>query len=337
MKLVPVKTIKQPAFTFAIAHDKSKIAICGLRNVVIYRLPLMTKMQTISVANPSSAVFLADDCTLLILNTSGMTFIWHGGELERLGRWPVPQWFERPLHYGDDHHIFWGGHGGIWCFDAKSRTMTHLYKANAQAEICASSDGVLKFLLMEQKPADEQSIVLVEMRFDGTVQHFCKTKNCLKTRLVGRPVWSDDGFIALLTVAAPQESCHTEKSISYRFTQDGRACAETADIEEIEAVSAATVMYLLDREGNILVKKKFDTTENYGDLFCFRDCIVKCSLLGGTASFMDLHDLQTLHVVKKSDFRKDCGANPPTFACYAESGLVLVGSWEKLMLFHLGG
>lgn len=328
------RTIRHAAFGFAISPDGSKIAVSGARDIIVLSLPDLQRLQSISINNAGSMVFLSDNCSMLILNTTGMTFFWNGTTAEKIGKWPVPRWFEEPLFYGDDNHIFWGSVGGVWCYDIHSRAMTQVFTTKKEAVICRCDQGIVKILLISNH-ADEQRIGMAEISFDGDILYECRAKHALKTRLVNRPAWSDDDLIAISTIAAPQESFPVlPRVIAYKFTLDGRAMIDEDTETGEAAMPAHSILYLLDKKGNILIENHSGQDDDDGHLYYGNGIFAMSCSSQEKIRLFDAATLRQIYCFQKSNFSADNGINPPTFVCFSPDGKVLTGSWSRLYRFR---
>lgn len=332
MRIIIDRIISHPAYTAALSADSRRIAISGSKNIAVYSLIDFTLIQKIHVKNVSSMVFLADNCSMLILNTTGSWFLWDGIKLKHMGKWPVPQWREDPLHYADDAHIFWSGSGGIWCFDAITCNMKQLFSTDDRTIICNCSNGIIKYLTFADSSVDERSIRIAEMLFDGTVLYTNISKQQLQARRINLPTWSEDGIIAVSTIAAPTglERGATEVYL-YEFTTKGRACVKKT-AEEVPLWSPPhAVMYLLDREGSVL-RELHSNANDGGNLFCGHGLLAKSCLSAKSVSFMTISDLEMVGIVGQDDLAHGVEPNPPTFVLFLSKKRILVGSWNKLFV-----
>lgn len=336
MKIKIDRTIEHPAFAVALSTDFRKIAISGCTNIAVYSLADYSLVMKIPAKNVSSMVYLSDDCSMLIQNTTGSLFLWDGTRLKRAGKLPEPEWTGEPLHYGDDAHIFWNGSSGIWCYDATTCNMKQIFVTEGRTIICGCSQGIIRFLTRagyDNPPVDEQNIQITEMLFDGTILRTHTTSQQLKTRSVNRPAWSEDGIIAVSTVAAPTGfvSDLTEV-ILYEFTPQGRARIKEVAGGANPWSPPHAVMYLMDDEGQILLEKHYDDHRDSGNLYCGHGLLAKSCFSAGSVSFMTIRDLEIVGIIDKNDLAHGSRVNPPTFVLFLPDKRILVGSWNKLLV-----
>lgn len=269
---------------------------------------------------------------MLILNTVGETFLWEDYEVKRLGYWKVRHWTETPLHYADDSHIFWGGPGGVWCYNAISRTMRQILFTEKCVEICGCSSGRLRMLFLQDPPIDEQRIDIVEMDYDGRIRHSASTKVNIKTRLIYKAAWNCDNIIALSTVAAPQkESSAISRFGPYRFTNLGRAIV-TEGLEDTEYNLPKPMLYLVDRNGNIRIAVE---DNEQGNLYCGNNTLAKCCSYSKDIHFMRIEDLRMVGAIDSKMLSVKKTINPPSFVCFLSKEKVLVGTWNALFVYVL--
>lgn len=327
------RTIRHGAYAYAVSHDLRKIAISGSKDIQVYSVPDFEKLNCIPFKNVCTMVFLSDNCSILILNTTGMLFIWDGSSLKKVGSWPVPVWHETPMYYGADESIFWGSVGGIWKYDVQERSMKQIFSTEKEVFICNCEHGIIKALLTNSDSADEGLIELLELAYDGEVLSQKVTKDLLKLRLIRRPIWGDD-MIAISTIAAPRQSNPVfERVVKYQFTPEGRAILEE-DIWAPGIVSRPYCMlYFLDTEANILAAN--ESASHDGDLYCGNGFLAKCCADEECVVVMRLDNLKDVCYVRKSLLTKGTEGNPPTFAWFGPDDLLVIGSWQKMFVFKI--
>lgn len=332
MGITIVRMINHPAYAAALSSDYGRIAISGSKDVAVYSLIDYTLIQKIPVKNASSMVFLSDNCSMLILNTTGSWFLWDGIKLKHKGKWPVPQWREDPLHYADDAHIFWSGSGGIWCFDAITCSIKLLFSTDDRTIICSCSNGIIKYLSFVDSSVDERYIRIAEMLFDGTVLYTNISKQQVQARRINLPAWSEDGIIAVSTIAAPMGlERDVTAALPYEFTTKGRACVKEA-AEWVQPWSPPhAVMYLMDREGNVL-RELHSNANDGGNLFCGHGLLAKSCFSARSVSFMTISNLEMVGIIGENDLVYGIEPNPPTFVLFLPKKRILVGSWNKLFV-----
>lgn len=335
MELFLDRTIRHGAFSCAVSHDLHEFAISGSKDIKVYSVPDFEELYCIPVKNVCTMVFLSDNRSILILNTSGILFFWDGSNLKRVGHWPVPEWYETPMHYGDDAHIFWGNVGGVWKYDAKERSMNQVFSTEKDVYICSCDHGIIKVLLTNSDSADEGQIELLKLAYSGEVLSRKVTKDPLKIRLIHRPVWSDD-MIAISAIAAPHRSKPVfERVVKYQFTPEGRAILKE-DIWSPEPEGRPHCMlYLLDTEANILDAQKSNSHD--GNLYCGNGILAKCCTDEECVVVMRLNNLQDVCYIRKNLLTKGTEGNPPTFAWFGPDDLLVIGSWHRLFVFRIVG
>ena len=334
MDIVLKQRIRHGAFSYAVSHDLHKMAISSDKDIAIYSIPDFCQLAVVPVRNTSSMVFLSDNISLLVLNSIGQMFHWNGEMLEDHGVWPVPQWYESPLFYGSDSKIFWGSQGGIWSYNVVQRSMKKILSIPKDVNICRCDHGVIKALLTESSSVDEQIIGLMEVSYEGEILSKRETKVPLKTRLINQPAWSNDDYIAVSTIAAPEQARPIfERIATYSFTPEGRAVLEQ-DFWLPENISCPhSILYLLDGTGDICIAKEFDADDNDGNLFCGNGILAQCCSGEENVVLMRMADLQEICNIPKSLLTKGIKVNPPTFVWFAPDNLLVVGSWERLFVF----
>ena len=142
MQLELIKTMNHTAFEFAISHDKTKFATSSDRMVRVYSWPELKVIEKFRLSNVSSMVFLEDNCSILLLNTTGKLFLWDGKVLHKQGKWPMRDWIEKPLVYYKKNYILWAGEDGIWKYNADTREIERIYSSHGDNNtVCSCQNG----------------------------------------------------------------------------------------------------------------------------------------------------------------------------------------------------
>ena len=169
MEFTVEKNVCQGAMCIAVSPDGTHAAVSSERSVGLYTLPELKREGSFRLSNAGTMVFLSDNRSLLILNTTGVLYLWNGTELERLGDWQVPEWYENPLHFIGDDTVLWAAVGGVWRYHVPSRTMTRLYETDRNVQLGPVENGVVRFAECKRSYIGLHPIDFVTMTTEGEV------------------------------------------------------------------------------------------------------------------------------------------------------------------------
>ncbi len=192
MEFTVEKTVRQGAFCIAVSPDASRAAVSSERSVGIYTLPELKWECSFRLSNAGTMVFLSDNRSLLLLNTTGVLYLWDGAALACLGDWQVPEWHENPLHYIGNDTVLWAAVGGVWRYHVPSRTMTRLYETDRNVQLGPVVDGVIRFAECKRSYIGLHPIDFVTMTTEGEVLSRVTTRDKLPECFY-QGCWTDDG------------------------------------------------------------------------------------------------------------------------------------------------
>lgn len=304
MEVVLSKVIRSAAFVIAVSPDELRLAVSGERKITVFSLSGFEKEYTIPVRHVSSMIFLKDNCSMLILNTTGDCYLWTGTTLERIGKWTDTQCARTPLFYAGQNTVFWSGCGAVWKYDIAEQQMTKVFSAEGEPFICRVGEGVIRLVCLKYNKS-WQHMGIYKLDYNGSVLHKCTTKNRLQTNIFGIPCWNEDELIAISTVA----------------TIDG----------------VHGFLYLVNSEnGDVLVQKESSLILEGGDCFCGNGLIAQVlPVLDKSVTIYAADKLKLLYRLDKEVLDEKNDINPPTMVCFLKSGEILIGSWEKLFVYDV--
>ena len=304
MELVLGRIIRSAAYEIAVSPDESRLAISGERKITVFSLSGFEKEYTIPVRHASSMIFLEDNCSMLILNTTGDCYLWTGTTLERIGRWAAAQCGRTPLFYAGQNTVFWAGCGTVWKYNITERQMTKIFTMNSEPFICRIGDGIIRLVSLKYNKS-RQYMEIYRLDYNGSILHHCSTKNRLQTNIFGVPCWNEDELIAVSTVA----------------TIDG----------------IHGFLYLINSEnGDVLVQKESSLILEGGDCYGGNGLIAQVlPVLDKSVTIYAADNLKLLYRLDKEVLDEKNDINPPTKVCFLKSGKILIGSWESLFVYDV--
>ena len=303
MDIILDNILTNPAFLIAVSPDCTKIAVSGERTVTIFSFPDFSTIGKMKVAHACSMVFLSDNSSLMILNTTGKAFIWDGSSVEPIGKWPVPRWQERPMFYCGDDRVLWAGYGGIWLYSIKERTIRKIFASSKDIRICRCEADSIKCIAMNYGEA-ETDVDLLSISLDGLIQQKSQSDIQIINSFIKSPAWSEDNLIAISTAVASKFPLN--------------------------------LVYLLNTTGQVVEQVWIPAAEDNGSFIYCNNLFIKVSVVG--AYNINFYDAHTLELILKLDSHKLASYGmdaPPTFAWVTPNNQILIGSWNKLFVFKI--
>ena len=298
------KTVRQGAMCIAVSPDGSRAAVSSERSVGIYTLPELKREGSFRLSNPGTMVFLSDSRSLLILNTTGVLYLWDGTELERLGDWQVPEWYENPLHYIGEDTVLWAAVGGVWRYHVPSRTMTRLYETERNVQLGPVENGVVRFAECKRSYIGLHPIDFVTMTTEGEglsrVTTLEKLPECFWPGC-----WTEDGSFVYGAQLIPQN---------------------------LTGLREEGCIFRIDtRSGEVLVRKSVDLySMNTGFSFQRGMVIQSSHALQKDIIFRDPGSLEELGRIEYNAMLGKLDLNPLEEVVFLDDKTFLLGSWNRL-------
>ena len=304
MELSVEKTVRQGAMCIAVSPDGSRVAVSSERSVGIYTLPELKREGSFRLSNPGTMVFLSDSRSLLILNTTGVLYLWDGTELERLGDWQVPEWYENPLHYIGEDTVLWAAVGGVWRYHVPSRTMTRLYETERNVQLGPVENGVVRFAECKRSYIGLHPIDFVTMTTEGEVLSRVTTREKLP-ECFWPGCWTDDGAFIYGAQLIPQN---------------------------LTGLREEGCIFRIDtRSGEVLVRKSVDLySMNTGFSFQRGMVIQSSHALQKDIIFRDPGSLEELGRIEYNAMLGKLDLNPLEEVVFLDDKTFLLGSWNRL-------
>lgn len=302
------KTVRQGAMCIAVSPDGSRAAVSSERSVGIYTLPELKREGSFRLSNPGTMVFLSDSRSLLILNTTGVLYLWDGTELERLGDWQVPEWYENPLHYIGEDTVLWAAVGGVWRYHLPGRTMTRLYETERNVQLGPVENGVVRFAECKRSYIGLHPIDFVTMTTEGEVLSRVTTREKLP-ECFWPGCWTEDGSFVYGAQLIPQNL--------------------TGLREE------GCIFHVDTRSGEVRVRKSVDLySMNTGFSFGRGMVIQSSHALQKDIIFRDPGSLEELGRIEYNAMLGKLDLNPLEEVVFLDDDTFLLGSWNRL--FRMG-
>lgn len=303
MNFVIDKIISKPACTLAVSPDGTRIAVSGERVINIFSYPDLQPMGKTQAPHPCSMVFLSDSQSLLILTTTGRTFLWNGVSAKPLGKWPVPQCQSSPMFHCVDDRIAWAGYGGIWMYYVKGREIRNIFPSQRDVRICRCDEGTIRCVAMDYGEA-AKAVDLLTLTYEGAIRQQAQSEIQVKNCFSFDPAWSDEGLIAIST------------SIRRNFP--------------------LKIIYLLNTEGQVAAQEWIPPDEDNGNFYVGSDMFAKVSAVANrNINFYNAHNLEPVFRMDRQKLAAYGMTAPPTFVWFAPDNRVLVGSWSELLVFRM--
>lgn len=302
------KTVRQGAMCIAVSPDGSRAAVSSERSVGIYTLPELKREGSFRLSNPGTMVFLSDNRSLLILNTTGVLYLWDGTELECLGDWQVPEWYENPLHYIGEDTVLWAAVGGVWRYHVPSRTMTRLYETERNVQLGPVENGVVRFAECKRSYIGLHPIDFVTMTTEGEVLSRVTTREKLP-ECFWPGCWTEDGSFVYGAQLIPQNLTGLREE----------GCIFRVDT----------------RSGEVRVRKSVDLySMNTGFSFQSGLVIQSSHALQKDIVFRDPGSLEELGRIEYTSMLGKLELNPLEEVVFLDDKSFLLGSWSRL--FRMG-
>lgn len=300
MNLIVGRKIQHGAFRIAVSQDKRKVAISSERDIAVYSLPNFDKIDTIPVKNASSMVFLWDNCSMIILNTTGGLFLWQEGVLTSRGQWPAPQWVENPLVYSGNRYVFWTSQGVVWRYEIFLKEMTEIYTSTNELDICSCEDGVLKIIGYRYCPS-EQHIEITKIDYDGRIIDAKQTSSSMDIFYINRSCWTPNDIIVFSSISSP--------------------CVD-------DLVEQSSFIYMIDAtSGNILTRNKRNNFLEAGNVFCGVNMVGAIfSVFARSVEFYDTRTGECVGSVGQRELKSLGQYNWPWSVYFLSDTHVLLGS-----------
>lgn len=305
------KTVRQGAMCIAVSPDGSRAAVSSERSVGIYTLPELKRECSFRLSNPGTMVFLSDSRSLLILNTTGVLYLWDGTELERLGDWQVPEWYENPLHYIGEDTVLWAAVGGAWRYHVPSRTMTRLYETERNVQLGPVENGVVRFAECKRSYIGLHPIEFVTMTTEGEVLSRVTTREKLP-ECFWPGCWTEDGSFVYGAQLIPQNLTGLREE----------GCIFRVDT----------------RSGEVRVRKSVDLySMNTGFSFQSGLVIQSSHALQKDIVFRDPGSLEELGRIEYTSMLGKLELNPLEEVVFLDDKTFLLGSWSRLFRMGMEG
>ena len=308
MEFTVEKTVRQSAMCIAVSPDGTHAAVSSERSVGLYALPELKREGSFRLSNAGTMVFLSDNRSLLILNTTGVLYLWNGTELERLGDWQVPEWYENPLHYIGADTVLWAAVGGVWRFHVPSRTMTRLYETDRNVQLGPVVNGVVRFAECKRSYIGLHPIDFVTMTTEGEVLSRVTTREKLP-ECFWPGCWTEDGSFVYGAQLIPQNLTGLREE----------GCIFRVDT----------------RSGEVRVRKSVDLySMNTGFSFGRGLVVQRSHALHRHILFRDPGTLEELGRIEYTSMLGKLELNPLEEVVFLDDKTFLLGSWNRL--FRMG-
>lgn len=302
------KTVRQGAMCIAVSPDGSRAAVSSERSVGIYTLPELKRECSFRLSNPGTMVFLSDNRSLLILNTTGVLYLWDGAELERLGDWQVPEWYENPLHYIGEDTVLWAAVGGVWRYHVPSRTMTRLYETEHNVQLGPVENGVVRFAECKRSYIGLHPIDFVTMTTEGEVLSRVTTREKLP-ECFWPGCWTEDGSFVYGAKLVP---------------------------ENLTGLRTEGCIFRVDtRSGEVLVRRSVDFYSMDTGFSFQRGMVIQSShALQKDIVFRNPGTLEEIGRIEYDAMLGKLDLNPLEEVVFLDDDMFLLGSWNRL--FRMG-
>lgn len=302
------KTVRQGAMCIAVSPDGSRAAVSSERSVGIYTLPELKREGSFRLSNPGTMVFLSDSRSLLILNTTGVLYLWDGTKLERLGDWQVPEWYENPLHYIGENTVLWAAVGGVWRYHVPSRTMTRLYETERNVQLGPVENGVVRFAECKRSYIGLHPIDFVTMTTEGEILSRVTTLEKLP-ECFWPGCWTEDGSFVYGAKLVP---------------------------ENLTGLRTEGCIFRIDtRSGEVLVRRSVDFYSVDTGFSFQRGMVIQSShALQKDIIFRDPGSLEELGRIEYKSMLGNLDLNPLEEVVFLDDKTFLLGSWGRL--FRMG-
>ncbi len=302
------KTVRQGAMCIAVSPDGSRAAVSSERSVGVYTLPELKREGSFRLSNPGTMVFLSDNRSLLILNTTGVLYLWDGTELERLGDWQVPEWYENPLQYIGDDTVLWAAVGGVWRYHVPSRTMTRLYETTRNVQLGPVENGVVRFAECKRSYIGLHPIDFVTMTTEGEILSRVTTLEKLP-ECFWPGCWTEDGSFVYGARLVP---------------------------ENLTGVRLEGCIFRIDTSsGEVLVCRSVDFYSMDTGFSFHRGLVIQRShALQKDIVFRDPGSLEELGRIEYAAMLGKLDLNPLEEVVFLDDKTFLLGSWSRL--FRMG-
>ena len=304
MEFTVEKTVRQGAMCIAVSPDGTHAAVSSERSVGLYTLPELKREGSFRLSNAGTMVFLSDNRSLLILNTTGVLYLWDGAELERLGDWQVPEWYENPLHYIGADTVLWAAVGGVWRFPVPSRTMTRLYETERNVQLGPLENGVVRFAECKRSYIGLHPIDFVTMTTEGEVLSRVTTREKLP-ECFWPGCWTEDGSFIYGAQLIPQNLTGLREE----------GCIFRVDT----------------RSGEVQVRRSVDLySMNTGFSFQRGLVVQRSHALHRDTLFRDPESLEELGRIEYDAMLGKLDLNPLEEVVFLGGDSFLLGSWSRL-------
>ena len=308
MEFTIEKTLRQGAMCIAVSPDGSRVAASSERSVGLYTLPELKREGSFRLSNAGTMVFLSDNRSLLILNTTGVLYLWDGAELECLGKWQVPEWYENPLRYMGDDTVLWAAVGGVWRYHVPTRTMTRLYETERNVQLGPVEGGVIRFAECTRSYIGLHHIDFVTMTADGQVLSRTTTAERLP-ECFWPGCWTDDGSFVYGATLVP---------------------------ENLTGIRTEGCIFSIDTgSGQVRLRRSVDFY-SMNTAFSFqRGLVIQAShALQKDIIFRDPKTLEEVGRIRYEDMLGKLELNPLEEVIFLDEHTCILGSWSRL--FRLG-
>ena len=335
MEFVLNRTFRHAAYSCAVSQDQTRIAIASRRKVFIYSVPAFSQVGSFVIQNPASMVFLSDNRSLLVTNTTGSIYLWDGMGIEALGKWPTKHYNSEELCYISDDCILVAGPGGVWQYSILQRKFKHLFSTEKTAVICKRAQEYIGLILFSWQ--DRQKIDIVKLSYHGEVISHSRSDRELLTRMIYRPVGLGEEIV--LSAVAPPEFVEQPGivSVTYGFDANGRAqiLEEVRSPNSEPATPPRSMLYRLNEDGSVLAQREAaGSNELSGDLYpCNQGVALICNA-NNNILFLDTYDLHPVYVLEKDTLFPKPEINPFEFVHWIGNDMLIVGTWERLYILQ---
>jgi len=346
MNLVLEKTICSEAFAEAVSPDGLTLAVAGERKVVLYRLKDLSVISIIRIANPNAMVFLSDNQSLFILNTTGSAFLWNGTTLACLCK-RKPFFADAvTIQYIRDDCILCGNRGGLWRYDVIARKVRQLYKTSRMLQLCSCTNGILRCILFDSEEAPS-SVRLLQLTDDGKpIKSGVIQLPHRYSGWINKCVWTDSDRIFIsfgyAVARTPSEEPPSVATMEEKLTQLLPKEVLSQDLVEMLAElgtifagrESRSALCVADADGNLL--QSITDSGNDGNLYDVGSFLVKSEEVGTErVVFYERETLEQVCCLDRDFFMANGEPNPPTFVRHTPDGRLLIGSWSRLYVFRI--
>lgn len=300
------KTIEIGALRLAISPNKRYIAASSERCVRILSVPSLKILWKLPISHTVSMVFSDDSKMLIATTTTGEIYRWSADGSEMLGKWPKELWYEGPIFYCNDGCIALACRNSISVFNIHTKEFRSILNCALKTPLIAGILGDKIAIIIIDDSSVRQEIVTQWISTKGDILSTCRASEKVVLRQYSLPILLSNGTIALLsapswfgkfgTISIFGPDGHMEKYDIIPKEYDVSGC-RVASSEKYIAVAHEVCPHRVT-------------------IYVYNPCTyMSCIEEGILCGSLDI--------------------NPPSDVLFLSENELLVGTWERLMLFSI--